>query len=150
MMDLTLERAGPAVVFHVEKGRLVVDEDTGELHDLVRALTIFDPGCSVVLDLAKLRDLDCSGIGQLMQMRRQICDLGGVFALAGVAAQHRRLLEILRLLPVLPVFVTPEQAVTACWSARARGGVPRPARIEDLPVFAQPRGGNGHRPELEA
>jgi anti-anti-sigma factor len=149
-MDLRLERAGPAVVFHVEKGRLVIDEDTGELHDLVRALTIFDPGCGVVLDLAKLHDLDCSGIGQLMQMRRQICDLGGVFTLASVAPQHRRLLEVLHLLPVLPVFASPEEAVTACWSARARGGVPRATPIEDLPVFARPRGGGGHQQSLQA
>jgi anti-anti-sigma factor len=148
-MDLKLERAGPSVVFRVEKGRLVIDEDTGELHDMVRALTIFDPGCSVVLDLAKLHDLDCSGIGQLMQMRRQICDLGGVFALANVAPQHRRLLEVLRLLPVLPVFARPEEAVTACWSARARSGVPRAARIEDLPALARPGGASGHRQSLE-
>ena len=120
-MDLKLERAGSAVVVRVERGTLVVEEDAGELHDIVRALTIFDPGCSVIVDLERLHRLDCSGIGQLMQMRRQISDLGGVFALLGPNRRQRRLLEILGLLRVLPVFSSREEAVTACWSAQVRG-----------------------------
>jgi anti-anti-sigma factor len=129
-MDLRLERSGPAVVFHLEKGSLVVEEDTWELRDLVRAVTVFDPGCSVVLDLGRVRQIDCSGIGQLVELGNQVREKGGVFALTRVAARHKRLLALLGLLKVLPVFANPDEAITASWSARARGCVqpaPRPA-----------------------
>jgi stage II sporulation protein AA (anti-sigma F factor antagonist) len=137
MMELKLERAGPAVVVRVERGTLAIDEEAAELHDLVRALTIFDPGCSVIMDLEKLHLLDCSGIGQLVQMKRQICDLGGVFVLLNVSARHRRLLEVLGLLRVVPVFATREEAVTACWSAQARGGAVRERWLEGVPRGAR-------------
>ncbi len=147
-MDLRLERAGPAVVFHLEKGRLVVEEDTGELHDLVRALALFDPGCGVVLDLRKLGQLDCSGIGQLVQLRGEVCDSGGIFSLVNVAPRHKRLLDLLGLLRVLPVFASQEEAITACWSAQARNCIPRPPQLGESPPFAQPWNGGGRRPAL--
>ena len=135
-MDLRLEREGPAVVFRLEKGSLVVEEDTWELRDLVRAVTVFDPGCSVVLDLAKVRQIDCSGIGQLVELGNQVREKGGVFALIHVKTHHKRLLALLGLLKVLPVFASPDEAITASWSARARGCVhpaPRPDWLPPLP-----------------
>ncbi|HSD29557.1 MAG TPA: STAS domain-containing protein [Vicinamibacteria bacterium] len=141
-----MERAGPAVVFHLEKGRLVIEEDTGELHDLVHAVALFDPGCGVIVDLQKLRQLDCSGIGQLVQLRGEVCDSGGVFSLVNVAPRHRRLLDLLGLLRVLPVFASQEEAITACWSARARGCVPSPARPEWLRVAVRPTIGGALQP----
>jgi len=148
-MDLKLERAGPAVVVRVEKGTLVIEEDTRELHDVVRALTTFDPGCSVVMDLERLHELDCAGIGQLMQIRQQVCELGGVFALLNVAPRHRRLLEILGLLRVLPVFRNRDEAVTACWSAQARRDVERGRRVEAHPWLARSVFGGGLRPAMD-
>jgi anti-anti-sigma factor len=148
-MDLKLERAGAAVVVRVEKGTLVVEEDTSELHDLVRALTIFDPGCSVIVDLERLHRLDCSGIGQLMQMRRQISDLGGVFALLNLPRRHRRLLEMLGLLRVLPAFASREEAVTACWSAQARGNSVPARWFEGWPLRARPPAPGRRAPALE-
>jgi anti-anti-sigma factor len=149
-MDLDLKRAGPAAVLRVEKGRLVVEEDTSELHDLVRALTTFDPGGGVVLDLGKVSQIDCSGIGQLMEVRRQVAERGGVFALVGVAARPRRLLDLLGLLPVLPLFASTEQAVTACWSAQARSGVPRPRpRPGEPPVLARSLAAAARRAAME-
>jgi anti-anti-sigma factor len=139
-MDLRLERAGPAVVFHLEKGRLVVEENTWELRDLVRAVTVFDPGCSVVLDLARVRQIDCAGIGQLVDLANQVRDKGGVFSLTRVAPRHKRLLALLGLLKVLPVFASKEEAITASWSARARGCVHPAARPDWLPMPAPSTG----------
>jgi len=127
-MRLRAERAGPAVVLHLEGGRLVVEEDTQQLHDLVRTVTHLDDGCSVVLDLERVWQLDCSGIGQLVELRRQVCDSGGVFSLVNVGPRPKRLLAILGLLSVLPVFASQEEAITACWSAKARGCVPESSR----------------------
>jgi len=141
-MDLKLERAGPAVVFHLEKGRLVVEEDTWELRDLVRAVTVFDPGCSVVMDLGKVRQIDCAGIGQLVELANQVREKGGLFALTRVAARQKRLLALLGLLKVLPVFGSKEEAITASWSARARGCVhpaPRPEWLPPAPATGSAR-----------
>ena len=148
-MDLRLERAGPAAVFHVEKGRLVIDEDTGELHDLVHAVALFDPGGGVVLDLKKLGQLDCSGIGQLVQLMEEVCDSGGILSLVNVAPRHKRLLDLLGLLRVLPVFASQEEAITACWSAQARSCIPRAPRVEESPPFVPPSNGGGRRPALD-
>jgi anti-anti-sigma factor len=148
-MDLKLERAGPAVVFHVDKGRLVVDEDTAELHDLVQAVTVFDPGCSLVIDLARLNQLDCSGIGQLVQIRSRICDLGGLFGLLNVSPRHKRLLGILGLLRVLPVFASMDEAVTACWSLQARRDVERERRVAAPPWLARFPLAAGLRPAMD-
>ena len=135
-MDLRLERTGSAVVFHLEKGSLVVEEDTWELRDLVRAVTVIDPGCSVVLDLGKVRQIDCAGIGQLVELGNQVREKGGVFSLTRLSARQKHLLALLGLLKVLPVFASPDDAITASWSARARGCVhpsPRPEWLPPVP-----------------
>jgi len=129
-MEVRAERAGPAVVVHLEGGRLVVEEDTQELRDLVQAVTLVDEGCSVVLDLEKVWQLDCSGIGQLVELGNQVRELGGVFSLVNVGPRPRHLLALLGLLKVLPVFASREEAITASWSARARGGAPLRPRGE--------------------
>ena len=147
-MDLKLERAGPAVVFHLEKGSLVVEEDTWELRDLVRAVTLFDPGCSVVVDLGKVRQVDCAGIGQLVDLGNQVREKGGVFSLTRVAARHKRLLALLGLLKVLPVFASKEEAITASWSARARGCVHPAPRPEWLPMPSSTGSALRHAPSV--
>jgi anti-anti-sigma factor len=129
-MEVRAERAGPAVVVHLEGGRLVVEEDTRALHELVRAVTKLDRGCSVVLDLGKVWQLDCSGIGQLVELGNEVCERGGVFSLVNVPPRPKRLLELLGLLSVLPTFASPDEAITACWSAKARGCAPQRPRGE--------------------
>jgi anti-anti-sigma factor len=147
-MDLRLERAGPAVVFHVEKGNLVIEEDTRELHDLVRAVTLFDPGCSVVLDLERVRQVDCAGIGQLVELGNRVRDNGGVMCLTRVKAHHKRLLAVLGLLGVLPVFPSADEAITASWSARARGCVHPAPRPSWLPPVASILGARPQAPSV--
>jgi anti-anti-sigma factor len=129
-MEVRAERAGPAVVVRLGGGRLVVEEDTQELHDLVQTVISLDQGCSVVLDLQKVWQLDCSGIGQLVDLGNQVCDGGGVFSLVNVAPRLKRLLALLGLLGVLPVFGSRGEAITACWSAKARGCAQRRPRGE--------------------
>jgi len=138
-MEVKAERAGPAVVVHLRGGRLVVEEDTQALHDLVRTVTRLDRDCSVILDLAKVWQLDCAGIGQLVQLSTQVCESGGVFSLVNVGREQKHLLALLGLLKVLPVFASREQAITACWSAKARGRAPwRPRDETPTPVARLP------------
>jgi anti-anti-sigma factor len=145
-MEVRAERTGSAVVVHLEGGRLVVEEDTRELHDLVRTVTQLDPGCSVILNLGRVWQLDCSGIGQLVELGGQVWETGGVFSLFNVAPRPKRLLGMLGLLGVLPVFGSRQEAITACWSARARGCVTQAPRPEWLPVPVRPAAGGALRP----
>jgi anti-anti-sigma factor len=124
-MQVRAERAGSAVVVHLEGGRLVVEEDTHPLHEMVRVVTCLEEACSVVLDLENVWQLDCSGIGQLVQLRNKVCERGGIFSLLHVGPRQKRLLATLGLLKVLPVFASRDEAITACWSATARGCVSR-------------------------
>jgi anti-anti-sigma factor len=137
-MELRLERTGSAVVVHLERGRLVVEEDTRELHELVRAVASLDQAASVILDLEKVRQLDCSGIGQLVELRNEICASGRVFSLVNVEPRQRHLLALLGLLKVLPVFASRDEAITAGWSAMARGCLPRATRSEEPRAAASP------------
>jgi anti-anti-sigma factor len=129
-MTVRAERAGSTVVLHLEGpgARLTVEEDTRELHERVWAITRASP-CNVVLDLGGLRQIDCSGIGQLVQLHERVCETGGLFSLANVERRQKLLLQILGLLRLFPVFDSRDEAITACWSALARDCIPRRPRL---------------------
>jgi anti-anti-sigma factor len=122
-MRVRAERVESAWVLHLE-GRLTVEEDTRQLHELVRAMVRFAPG-NVVLDLGNVGQLDCSGIGQLVQLHEQVRGSGGAFALLNVECRQKRLLQLLKLLAPLGVSESRYEAMTRCRSAAAwPGGVP--------------------------
>lgn len=124
IMRVRAEREGAVVVLHLE-GRLTIEEDGHLLPERVRSMTDGEPR-DVVLDFGRVRQLDCSGIGQLVELYHQVRDAGGLFSLVNVEHRQKRLLAMLGLLRVFPVFATREEALTACWSATVRGGAPRP------------------------
>lgn len=130
------ERVGSAVVLHLE-GRLTLEADTHRLHELVRSIVRFGP-CNVVLDLGNVWQLDCSGIGQLVQLRNQVCGSSGVFALVNVERRQKRILQILGLLTVLRVVNSRQEAITGCRSAAAVAGGPPSARLEASTDAARP------------
>lgn len=117
-----------AVVLHLE-GRLTLEADTHQLHELVRSITHFGP-CNVVLDVANVWQLDCSGIGQLVRLRNQVCGSGGVFALVNVEPRQKRILEIVGLLTALRVVDSRQEAILACRPADALASGPPAARLE--------------------
>ena len=127
-MRIRAERVDSAWVVHVE-GRLTVEEDTRQLHELVRSMTHFCPG-NVILDLGSVGQLDCSGIGQLVQLNNQVCGSGGAFALLNVERRQKRLLQLLELLGVLRVFDRRQEAIAGCRSGAALAGDPLSGRLE--------------------
>lgn len=117
-----------AIVLHLE-GRLTLEADTQQLHELVRSIVHFGPG-NVILDLGNVWQLDCSGIGQLIRLRNQVCAAGGVFALVNVERRQKRILGILELLTVLRVVDRLQEAIAECQSpAVVAGGLPA-ARLQ--------------------
>jgi anti-anti-sigma factor len=135
-MRVRAERVDSAWVLHLE-GRLTVEEDTRQLHELVRSVIQFDP-CGVVLDCGNVGQLDCSGIGELVQLNNQVCGSGRAFTLLNVEHRQKRLLQLLGLLAVLRVSDRRQEAITACRGAAAWAcGLP-PARFEASTGAARP------------
>jgi anti-anti-sigma factor len=108
-MDIRGERQGSAVVLDLE-GPLTAEVDTGRLHDLAGSLV--RPGASsLVLDLARVRDLDSYGVGQLVSIYNEVTPLGVTLTLVNVERHQKRLLELSGLLSVLHVADSRQEAL---------------------------------------
>ncbi|MEU8194947.1 STAS domain-containing protein [Microbispora amethystogenes] len=71
------------------------------------------PGDTVVFDLTGVSFMDCSGLRVLISAARHADDDDAGVRLAGVRGAPARLLRIVRLHPLLPVYGTVEQALAA-------------------------------------
>jgi anti-anti-sigma factor len=92
-------------------GRLTVEAEAR----LVDAISPWLPrlaGSLVMLDLRQVRQLDCAGIGQLVDLRNAVGLIGGTVVLVGVERRHMRLLQVVGLLTIFPVFDQREQALS--------------------------------------
>jgi anti-sigma B factor antagonist len=101
-LDVRTERFGSTVVLGLE-GRLTVESDPRVL-DRHAHRAAWGGATHLVLDLAGIRQLDCSGIGVLLHVYRLFSRRGGVVALAGVEPRQRRLLQMAGLCAVFPMF----------------------------------------------
>ncbi len=92
-------------------GRLIVEAPIQSLGDLTELMT--GGGRDVlVLDLRKVYQMDCSGIGQLVKLFVQVRRLGGRFALVNIQRRQRRLLDLSGLLAHIPAFECTHTAVS--------------------------------------
>jgi anti-anti-sigma factor len=108
-MDLTTERIGPAVILHLE-GRLTVEAKMERLQAVVESVATLGPR-HVLLDLSGVRQLDCSGIGQLLHLRAQFHKARRTLALVDVEPHQQRMLKRSGLLGVFRVFRSREEAL---------------------------------------
>lgn len=127
-MKVRAERIGAAVVFSLE-GPLTVEADTRQLHALVR-WTTRHVACDIVLDFTHVHQLDCSGIGQLVEMHTRVCRCGGGLVLVNVGRRLERLLNLAGLLIVFPVFATLNEALKWCGAGETQDRLlPRPRTV---------------------
>lgn len=110
-MDLKTERIGSAVILHLE-GRLTVEADTERLQDMVNSVARLHAR-DVLLDMEEIRQLDCSGIGQILNLRNQFHNIRMTFALMDIERHQKRMLKISGLLRVFRVFSSREEALAA-------------------------------------
>jgi anti-anti-sigma factor len=68
----------------------------------------------VVLDLGHVPELDSSGIGQLVQVHNEVSRSGKGFMLVNVERHQQRLLEVVRLVDVLHVCESRQEALACC------------------------------------
>lgn len=57
----------------------------------------------IVLNMAGVSYLDCSGIGRLLEFRKQVASAGGCMKLVGIGPRFRALFDLFQLAPVLGV-----------------------------------------------
>jgi anti-anti-sigma factor len=101
-MKVRSERLGSTLLLELE-GRLTIEVDTQQLHAAVRE--VLQPDVNyLALDLAKVDQLDCSGIGLLVRLHDQIRESGRDLVLINVERRTRYMLQRAGLLAVFPVF----------------------------------------------
>src|SRR5439155_8786672 len=91
-------------------GRLVFGEETKILRNFVKDLLEVS-GQSVVLNLSQLAYVDSGGIGTLVGLYTSAKAAGGDIKLACPNARVQHVLEITRLMTILSVFESEEQAI---------------------------------------
>lgn len=127
-MRIRTERADAAVILHLE-GRLSVETDAAWLSDAMDAIT--NPGVRhALLDFREVGQLDCTGIGQLVRLRKLAHGARRTFGLVGVERRQKRLLELSGLLHVFRVFGDCDAALAAL--ATRQGPAARPAACPPL------------------
>ncbi len=114
-MDTREQRIGPAVILELD-GRLTVEADTRRLQELV-GHAVRRRISHIVLDFKKVRQIDCSGIGQLVQLRNEACMWGATLVLTNVGRRVRRLLDLAGLFLAFPVFDSRHDALIWCTGA---------------------------------
>ncbi len=72
------------------------------------------PRLRIIVDLAKVTFMDCGSVRELLSARTQAQQAGGALLLAAPQPIVRRLLCLLGLIGLLPVFASVEEAVTGC------------------------------------
>jgi anti-anti-sigma factor len=135
-MRVRAERVGSAVFVDLE-GPLTVEADTHQLHDLVTSVTQLGP-YGVVLNLGDVPLLDCSGIGQLVQLSNQVRESGGTLILVNVDGRQRRLLQILGLLTMFHLLDSRQEATAWCQSAAGTATAPRTSPSSNRLSFDPP------------
>jgi len=128
-MVIATKRIGTAAFVDLA-GKLTVDIDTKKLHDAVQQL-IQRGARVVVLDLANVTRLDCSGIGQLIELRNRTHQAGAAFGLLNVGERHLQMLDLLGILNVCRVLNSaeetrptyPEEVEGTVWCVQLSTGV---------------------------
>ncbi len=110
-MDIEAEFVGSAVILRLE-GRLSVECDARWTSAALTAAGSDDVR-HVIVDVGRVRLLDCFGIGELLTLRRQLHGARKSICLVDVERHQRRMLELAGLLHVFRVFPDCRAAETA-------------------------------------
>ena len=110
-MDIEAEFVGLAVILRLE-GRMSVECDAGWMRAALKAAS-GDGVRHVLVDVGRVRLLDCCGIGQLLTLRGQLHGARKSICLVDVERHQRRMLELAGLLHVFRVFPECDAAASA-------------------------------------
>ncbi len=109
-MDITVEKADDVAVAVLPLEEL----DASNVDELKREIApLLQSSNKLVIDLARLRFVDSSGLGALLSCLRQLTAKGGDMKLCGMSKQVRAVFELVRLHRIFEIFPTPEEAIRA-------------------------------------
>ncbi len=111
-MRIRVQRHGKTVVLDLHGG-FTVGVYTTPLREIVGLVTWLRMD-SLVLNLENVSRLDCSGVGQLVAISCEVQKSGANIALAKMDPRQKQILGIMRLLPILNVCDTLENAIRSC------------------------------------
>jgi anti-anti-sigma factor len=83
--------------------------------------SVADTDDNLIIDMSRLRYIDSSGAKALLDAHRTYARTGRELGLAAPSPMTRRILEVLGLETVLPIFPTVEEAVTTLRRRGTRG-----------------------------
>ncbi len=109
-LELKVRKTAEGVVVSCA-GRLVFGDETTELRTLLKDLVAEDP--RIVLDLAKVRDIDSGGVGTLVGLFTSATNAGGELKLAAANDKVKQTLSITRLLGIIRAYERVEDALAA-------------------------------------
>jgi anti-sigma B factor antagonist len=97
------QRENEGIVVLDLHGKLVMGGADITLRDCVQSL--FDPGNrQLILDLAKISEIDTSGMGVLLLLAEQYRDAGGKLVLFNIAHAHGEIYEMARLETAIEIY----------------------------------------------
>ena len=110
-MNIKEEFHGYVVVLEL-KGNLMGDPETTNLREKVRSL-VEDGFLKIVLDIAKLKWVNSSGLGSLISVLATINNGGGDLRIANVTEKINSLFMITQLIKVFKSFDSVERAIAS-------------------------------------
>jgi anti-sigma B factor antagonist len=97
------QRENEGIVILDLHGKLVMGGADIALRDCVQSL--FDPGNrQLILDLAKISEIDTSGMGVLLLLAEQYRDAGGKLVLFNIAHAHGEIYEMARIETAIEIY----------------------------------------------
>jgi len=108
-LKLTAHKLNDGIVVVDCAGRIVFGEETSELRDQVKGL--ISEGGRIVLNLGEVNYIDSGGLGTLVSLYTSARGGGGAIKLARLTRRVGDLLQVTKLLTVLEVYETEEEAV---------------------------------------
>lgn len=109
-MEITVEKADDVAIAVLPLEEL----DASNVDELKREIApLLQSSDKLVIDLARLRFVDSSGLGALLSCLRQLSAKGGDLKLCGMSKQVRAVFELVRLHRIFDIFATTEEAVRA-------------------------------------
>lgn len=109
-MEITVEKADDVAIAVLPLEEL----DASNVDELKREIApLLQSSDKLVIDLARLRFVDSSGLGALLSCLRQLSAKGGDLKLCGMSKQVRAVFELVRLHRIFDIFATTEDAVRA-------------------------------------
>lgn len=93
-------------------GKLMGGNETKEVSEKVESL-LSDGISKIVMDLAKVKWMNSTGLGALIESRRIITEKEGTLKLAAVAEKIKSLLIITQILNLFETYETPDRAIAS-------------------------------------